>query len=121
MRDWIFNSLQGFYVLSTLAQVALLIFSSLEVRSADSPPSEARFYVPLLALTAVTASFNIWRLLDKVLFHRSGTLVSFLISTFALFVILLGYDALVFLYTLYPISGVRIGAQFVSCLRLAYL
>ena len=121
MKAWIFNCLQGFYVLCTLAQIALMIVSSLEVRTADAPPKDAPFYIPLLALTAVTACFNLWRIAEKIIFRRSGTLFSLLRSVTALAVALLGYDALVFFYTLKPVSGVRIAAQFVSCIRLAYL
>lgn len=98
-----------------------MIVSSLEVRAADSPPSDAPFYIPLLALTAVTAAFNIWRIAEKIFFRRSSTLLSFLGTTAVLAIALLGYDALVFFYTLHPVSGVRIAAQFVSCIRLAYL
>lgn len=122
MITWIFNSLQAVYILCTLAQVTLMVWSSIEARAADSAPQSAPFYIPLLALTAATASFNIWRIAEKIIFRRSGSLLTFCGSTAALIIALLGYDAFVFLYTLRPTSNVfRIAAQVLIGVRLAYM
>ena len=115
------NVLQMFYMLCTLAQMGLLITSSIQMRASDKPPSSTPFYYPLLVLTSLTAAFNIWRLADRILFHRGPKLLTFACSTLLLALVLLGYDALVFLYVVNPMSGVRIAAQFLAFVRLAHM
>ena len=113
------NILNMLYVACTLAQVSLVIVSSVKYRqsvSDEKPDIKTPFSIALIVVSCLTACFNLFKLVNVTLLHRPNSL-SLLLTHVALVALILGFDALTVLYCILPDSWIRIAVQMLACVR----